>query len=135
MYRNQKVLYVVLLTGCVAGYFWVWWSAQSPDNESTVCLIKNVTGLPCPSCGSTRAVVSLAQGDLVGALQWNPLGLIIAAVLLVAPWWMGYDFLTNQKTLPAFVAKAEHLVQKKWVAAPAIILVLANWIWNFSKGL
>jgi hypothetical protein len=50
----------------------------------TVCLFKALTGLPCPACGSTRAVGHLAHADFAGALAMNPLATVAAVV--VAAW-------------------------------------------------
>jgi hypothetical protein len=36
------------------------------------CPFKMLTGLPCPGCGMTKAVLSLAKGDFQGALVYNP---------------------------------------------------------------
>ena len=47
----------------------------------SVCLFKALTGLPCPTCGSTRALGRLVHFDLAGALAMNPL----ATVALVHP--------------------------------------------------
>jgi hypothetical protein len=37
------------------------------------CVFKGLTGIPCPTCGSTRSVVHLAHGDILSALAMNPL--------------------------------------------------------------
>jgi hypothetical protein len=46
------------------------------------CLFKQVTGLPCATCGLTRMVRALATGDLAGAFYWHP---VAASLLLGAP--------------------------------------------------
>ncbi len=135
MTRKDLFLYILLATGCTAGYIWLWVAGDDPNNESTVCLFKNVTSMPCPSCGSTRAVVALAEGDFMGAFQWNPIGFIIALVLVISPLWIASDLLARRRTLPGFIERAENWLQNPWVYAPAIILILANWLWTFSKGL
>lgn len=135
MRSKPHALYLLLLAGCLAGYGWLLHTVDHPQNELTVCLVKNVTGLPCPSCGSTRAVVALAQGDWWGALEWNPLGVLVALILLIAPVWIAYDMGNGKATLYNFSLRAETFLQQKWVAIPAVLLVLLNWIWNFSKGL
>ena len=38
----------------------------------TLCLVKNLTGVPCPTCGSTRGTLSLARGRPVEAWLYNP---------------------------------------------------------------
>jgi hypothetical protein len=49
----------------------------------TVCTLKAVTGIPCFSCGSTRAFGRLFFLDLAGALAMNPL-MTLGALGIVA---------------------------------------------------
>jgi hypothetical protein len=37
------------------------------------CVFKTFTGIPCPTCGTTRSLVHLAHGDIAGSLILNPL--------------------------------------------------------------
>jgi hypothetical protein len=48
----------------------------------TPCLVKNVTGLPCPSCGMTRAFHALATGHLHDAVHFN----IASPAVFAAAW-------------------------------------------------
>ena len=41
-------------------------------NNPFFCLFKMITGLPCFSCGTTRAVMLLVEGKLVAALTMHP---------------------------------------------------------------
>lgn len=47
------------------------------------CAFASLFHAPCPGCGSTRSVVALLQGDLDGVVRFNPLGPVLA-VLIVA---------------------------------------------------
>lgn len=47
-----------------------------------LCMFQNATGLPCPGCGMTRAMLRLAEGDLLGSLRMHPLGVVLAGMLL-----------------------------------------------------
>jgi hypothetical protein len=45
------------------------------------CAFARIFHLPCPGCGSTRAVVALLSGDLDGVVRNNPLGPVAALLL------------------------------------------------------
>jgi hypothetical protein len=47
------------------------------------CLFRYLTGLLCPGCGSARALHALLHGDLVAALQLNPMIFVLSAVVAV----------------------------------------------------
>ncbi len=39
----------------------------------SICLFTQILGIPCPSCGMTRAYLSLFQLDIKGAFWYHPL--------------------------------------------------------------
>ena len=82
--RNR--FYIYLSLACMVGYSWLALVGRLKPEEVgkqyDVCLIHHFAHIPCPSCGSTRSVLSLLHGDLLGGLYWNPLGLIIFAILV-----------------------------------------------------
>ncbi len=43
------------------------------DRPVELCLIKRYTGLPCPTCGFTRGLLSLLHGDITQVWLYNPL--------------------------------------------------------------
>ena len=49
-----------------------------------VCPLQLVLGVPCPTCGVTRALLALAQGDLAGYVHYQPMALFLAAAVLLA---------------------------------------------------
>jgi hypothetical protein len=51
------------------------------EGHGVPCFFHQFTGLYCPGCGGTRAVILLSRGDILGALRMNPFTLtLIAAV-------------------------------------------------------
>lgn len=52
------------------------------------CPFRLVTGLDCPGCGGTRAVVALLRGDLALALDHNVVTVIALPLLSLA--WFGW---------------------------------------------
>lgn len=47
----------------------------------TSCTIRSITGLPCPGCGLTRALLLFLRGDLAGAWVMHPLFWLAIPVL------------------------------------------------------
>ena len=136
MVRNK--LYVLVSTACAAGYIWLFINyhrSVSDSMEPGVCLFKRITGIPCPSCGSTRSVLSILNGDFAGALLWNPFGLIIISILILAPLWILYDIVLHKDSFLQIYNRAEIFLERKWIAIILILLVIMNWIWNIYKGL
>lgn len=39
----------------------------------SICLIRGITGIPCPSCGMSRAIHSVIKGDIINAFRFHPL--------------------------------------------------------------
>jgi hypothetical protein len=138
MTLDRNKLYLILFIACLAGYIWLYFSITkniTENNSAEVCLIKHVTNIPCPSCGSTRSVISLTKGDFIGALNINPIGYLVAIIMLIAPIWILVDTVRNAKTLFDFYQKIESYLKQPKIAIPLILLVIINWIWNITKGL
>jgi len=133
---RQHKIYYILFFACVGGYCWLLFSAnQIAPSETGVCLVKHITGIPCPSCGSTRSVLSLVQGKPAEAFYWNPFGFVILTTMILVPIWIVRDIIKKQNSLFHFYQKMESLAQRKSIYLPAILLVIMNWVWNIMKSL
>ena len=131
-------LYAILLIACTAGYIWLFYGMKKLRTEEKtvgVCLFKYATNIPCPSCGSTRSALALLNGNFSKALYFNPFGIIIASIMLVAPGWVLYDLATKKKTLLRVYEQTETLLKNPKIAIPLVLLVVINWIWNIKKYL
>jgi hypothetical protein len=134
MAKNK--LYLIIIIACFSGYLYLFYTTQYSENgQISVCMIKNATGYPCPSCGTTRAVQALFKGDLIRSLMLNPFGIIGSLGLLILPFWIGIDLATKRKSFYMAYIKMETVLKQKKVAIPLIILVVLNWIWNIYKEL
>lgn len=58
-------------------------SLMTGDRMPVLCLFRRITGLPCPTCGSTRAALAALDGRPLDAISLNPL-LPLAFALLGA---------------------------------------------------
>ena len=78
---TKKGLYMLSVVACAAGY--VWLAASSMHAEEGVwrgCLFKQFFHIPCPACGSTRALIALCQGHWKESLpEWCLTGSIDVA--------------------------------------------------------
>lgn len=136
---TKNKLYFLILFACFLGYSWLFILRadliKNSNLDLTVCLLKKITNLPCPSCGTTRAVSYLFNGEIVKSLFMNPFGIMVALIMIVSPVWIMWDFIRKEQSFFEFYGKAENLIRKKIIAISLIVLVILNWIWNIYKHL
>lgn len=138
MTLERNKLYILIFTACLVGYIWFYFSISKNTTENKkveVCLIKHITNIPCPSCGATRSIISITKGYFIEAFTINPLGYLVAFIMLISPFWIVFDIVTTRNTLFNFYRKTEIYLQKPKYAIPLGLLVIINWIWNITKGL
>jgi hypothetical protein len=137
MARNK--LYSLVLLACFLGYSWLLFLklavVKQLNLDLTVCLFKRVTNVPCPSCGTTRAVSLLFNGEIINSFLMNPFGIIVATIMVVSPVWIIRDFIKREQSFFDFYTKIEKLISTKKITISLIVLVIVNWIWNIYKYL
>jgi len=95
----------------------------------TICTFKLATGLPCLTCGTTRAMGRLFHGDLAGAWLMNPLA--TAGALALVPWAVA-DLLLMIQGRAARVQLAPPAARA--VRVLVVAAALANWAWLVAAG-
>jgi hypothetical protein len=138
MALSRNKLYSIMIIACIAGYIWLYVglsSEQSMSKPIEVCLVKHFTNIPCPSCGSTRSILSLTKGNFIQAFNINPLGFLIAIIMFLLPLWIISDITAKRNTLFNFYQNAETYLRRPQLAIPLVLIVIINWIWNITKGL
>jgi len=90
------------------------------------CLFKTWTGLPCPLCGTTRAVVVLAKLDLAEAFVRYPLQSVFWVVAVGGGLVAGVAALLGHR-LP-------RRPWPRWTWAILAAAVVVNWIYSMVTG-
>ncbi len=94
-------------------------------SEATLCLFRNATGLPCPTCGSTRAVLAAADGRLRDAVMLNPL---MTFAVLIGVVWLTVCVGFARRVELDLTRPARGLA---WGAMA--VLLGANWVWVIAR--
>lgn len=95
------------------------------------CYFRSFFGLPCGTCGFTRAFVRGARLDLAGALEASPLGALLFYAWVVASLWIAATWIVRTVRLPR--VRFHPLLERFGPLA----LFLANWgwlLWRASRG-
>ena len=95
----------------------------------SLCFFKAFTGIPCPTCGGTRALSCLAHLDLVGAFAMNPL--VTAGAFVVAAWAIA-DLALLPRRRALVIELRPGLASVVRVAA--VVLLVANWAYLVAAG-
>jgi hypothetical protein len=100
--------------------------SHAHGTPAQLCWFKRATGLPCPTCGTTRALEALASGRLLDALAVNPLVMVLlsAMALVLAVRVMTRRALTVRLSAPL----------RRGALWAALAIVALNWVYLIVRG-
>jgi hypothetical protein len=106
----------------------VWFAAQLPTPR---CTFHSLTGLPCVTCGATRAAIQFFHGHFRTSLRFNPLAFLTYCSLVI------FDLYA----LGVVLARVPRLrlgnfspTEKFAARSIAIALLAANWLYLLTLG-
>jgi len=93
------------------------------------CLFHDLTGLPCLTCGMTRAAIQFFHGHFLNALWWNPLVFIgLCALSIFNVYALGVLILRTPRLRIRFDTDMEKRAARFLVLAAVIL----NWAFLLS---
>jgi len=102
------------------------WLAAAPILRP--CIFRSITGIPCPTCGTTRAATAFLNGEILAAFAANPLaaamGLLFVAGAPIATLWAIARWPVPLLPTPL----------PMWVRIGAVALIASNWIYVITAG-
>lgn len=111
-----------LIFPVTVGLVFAWMELGLPTPR---CAFHEITGFPCLTCGTTRAVGSLLRGDWIQAIRWNP-AVSLAGLALTLGWI--YSIMVWLFRLRRFRPAVSPRIQFGLRVA-IVILGIANWIY------
>lgn len=108
----------------LGGYF-----VQEKGSEMGICSLKALIGLPCMTCGSTRATMRLLYGDLAHAILFQPMMISIYVGLGL---WGGVSFVSflMDKRVSIRLSDTWSIAFKVSLA----VIPLVNWAYLIAIG-
>lgn len=100
---------------------------EASGREVVLCGLRRATGLPCPTCGSTRMVLAVAGGRIGEAFALNPLLMVAGCLALLALVLRG---ITGRRLAWDLPRRG-----KVRIAVLVTLLVGANWIYLLRSPL
>jgi len=123
---HESLWLSVSVAASVVGTCWVGSGLPTP-----VCWFHLTTGLPCPTCGVTRAARQLLHGDLPGAFRYNPLGVCALGAMIA---FDIYAAIVLTFKLPRFRVDYLHPKTARWLRIIVCAALLINWGWLIGTG-
>ena len=88
---------------------------MGPQNIPLPCVFYSVTGLYCPGCGGTRAILSLLDGEFVQSFLYHPFVPYAAAICIL--------FLFSNILYRLRIAKKRFLLRPVYLLSAVAIII------------
>ena len=110
----------LFVLGAFLAKFWMGLNLPFP-----VCLLRKLTGIPCPTCGCTRSLAAWTRLDVGTAFLLNPLFFLVCLSVII---WFAARAIES-KSARTFLSGLPKVLKKHlgWKVISAAVLI--NWIY------
>lgn len=118
----EEQLYLIGLVFLVAGgaAVFIYLKIYLPNASPIPCVLHRFTGLYCPGCGGTRAVIALLEGHLLQSLWYHPLVLYTVVI------YGGFMLTQTLERIPFCRCKGWRF--REWHLYGALVIIVINCI-------
>ena len=130
---HEQIASLELIVGLIAIPIAIFGAATSTLLSQALgwtCSLKAIFGLPCPTCGSTRAVQQLLQGNVSGAFMMQPLGVTSTGLACLFSLY-SFGVIVLKRPRLSFL---NHLPLSNRIYFWAAALISLNWIYLIISG-
>jgi hypothetical protein len=97
-----------------------------------VCLLRGLVGIPCPSCGLTRAFCALSHFEVREALRHHALSPLIFAAVVATPFVAAYEVATRRPVSRPWLFSSKLAWGLATLFLAHHVVRTAGWIGDFS---
>ena len=123
--RAVRITAFALLTGALVVGAWI---EPAPVHVS-VCMSRILTGVGCPACGMTRAIVALKTGHVAESIRLHAFAIPFVVAGLVAWAALGLGFLLRRDLFPDLSRR-----RAQWTLLGVLAAFLVYWLARFARG-
>ena len=119
---DHELLWLLVSLGTVAGLA-LWFAARLPTPH---CAFRELTGLPCLTCGATRAANQFLHGHFAASFFFNPLAFLVYCGVVVFDLYAIAVLITRAPRI-----RVGHLTsaEKHLTRSLAIVCLVSNWFY------
>jgi Protein of unknown function (DUF2752) len=119
---DQELLWLLVSLGAFLGLA-AWLTARLPTPQ---CAFHALTGLPCVTCGSTRAAWQFLHGHFAASFHFNPLAFLAYCGIVVFDLYAATVLLARA---PRFRLRNFSRAERTVVRVVVVALLAANWVY------
>ena len=117
--RLRNLIWIFLAVGAAAAVL----AILAYHGLRIPCVFYELTGLQCPGCGNTRAVVATMRLDFKAAFSYNPLYLLEIG-------YIGWVFIMSAVN---YVKKGRFSYPSTWLVLDAVVLIVVM-LWGVVRN-